>query len=82
MTHEEHQLAVFMFARVIQRITALTEALVSKGLIEADDVKAYEGLVFDQRDQSLAQFVEVAKQYEEFAEGLGIKFRLSDPSTL
>jgi hypothetical protein len=77
MTPEEHKLIVMMMAQQYQRIMALTEALISKGHLDRDDLTAYEELVRSREQDSMRQFVQIAKQYEDFAEGLGINFRFA-----
>jgi hypothetical protein len=80
MTHEEHSLVVMMMAQQYQRIMALTEALISKGLLERDDIIAYEALVHSRPQDSTRQFAQIAAQYEDFAAGLGINFRFGGSS--
>jgi hypothetical protein len=75
MTDQEHKLIVMMLSRQYQQIVALTEALISRGVLEKDDLKAYEELVLSRKEDERRRFVQIAQQYEEFAEGLGIDFR-------
>jgi hypothetical protein len=78
MTDQEHKLVVFMLAQQQQRFLALVEALKSKGLIEADDVRAYDELLFAEIDPSVRSFAAIAAQYEQYAEALGLQANLKD----
>jgi hypothetical protein len=73
MTDAEHKLMVFMFAQQLQRFMALIEALKSKGVLEPDDIMAYEQLVYAEEDRFARLFEATAVQYEDYAEGLGVQ---------
>jgi hypothetical protein len=78
MTEQEHKLVVFMLAQQQQRFMALVEALKSKGVLEADDVRAYEALLFAENVPSIRSFASIAAQYEQYAEALGLQVNLKD----
>jgi hypothetical protein len=78
MTENEHKVVVFMLAQQQQRFKALVEAPKSKGLLERDDVHAYEELLFAEIKPSVQSFSEVAAQYEQYAESLGLEVNLKD----
>jgi hypothetical protein len=78
MTLEEHKLVVFMLAQQQQRFEALVEALKSKGDLEVDDVRAYEDLLFAEKQPSVQCFSAIAAQYERYAEALGLQVNLKD----
>lgn len=79
MTEEEHKLVVFMLAQQQQRLLAIVEALKSKGILEADDLEAYDRLIHQQeRHLEMHSFVETCRQYEDFAQDLGIAVNLKD----
>jgi hypothetical protein len=64
MNEKEHKLIVFMLAQQNARLMALVEALKSKGVLETDDLRAYERLIYEQENLSPQLFAGVAIQYE------------------
>lgn len=66
MTEDEHKLVVFMLAQQQQRLLAVVEALKSNGILDADDLRAYEALLHEEKDAFRLSFVNVAQQYEKF----------------
>jgi hypothetical protein len=78
MTHEEHKLMLFMFVKQMALFRALIESLKSKGLLETDDLQAYEALIRSTDAMSKPVFDEVAGYYSGFATSLGIADQLPD----
>jgi hypothetical protein len=72
MTHDEHRLMVFMFTKQVTIFRALLEALKARGVLEPDDLMAYESLVGSQKELTSDLFESVAEQYTEFAKLLGL----------
>jgi hypothetical protein len=79
MTLEEHKLVVFMLAQQFQRLMAVVEALKAKGVLEPDDLQAYDHLIHGhERGLEMHLFSETCRQYEDFARGLGMDVNLKD----
>lgn len=80
MTPKEHSLMIFMFARQTMLIKSLVEMMKSRGVLEDDDWVAFDAFV---RNQEVAQQSKVsdavAKQYQEFAQALGVQTGLLGP---
>jgi hypothetical protein len=72
MTQDEHRLMVFMFTKQVTIFRALLEALKARGVLEPDDLMAYESLVRSQKELTSDLFESVAEQYTEFAKLLGL----------
>lgn len=78
MTEDEQKLLVFMLAQQQQRLLAVVEALKSKGILDADDLRAYEALLHEEKSTFLSSFANMAQQYEKFATALGLRVNLKD----
>lgn len=81
MTQDEHRLMVFMFTKQVTIFRALVEALKARGVLEPDDLMAYESLVGSQKELTSDLFESVAEQYTEFAKLLGLGDQLPSIST-
>jgi transcription initiation factor TFIIIB Brf1 subunit/transcription initiation factor TFIIB len=73
MTENEHRLMVFMFTRQTMLFRSLVELLKSRGVLESDDVAAFESLVVAQETSSRETLVSVVDQYSRFARELGLQ---------
>ena len=79
MNDQEHKLVVMMLAQQLQLLMVLVEALKAKGLLEPDDLQAYDLLIHNQeRHIEKHLFVHTCKQYEDYAGALGIPVNLKD----
>lgn len=76
MTHEEHKLMLYMFVKQMSLFRALLESLKAKGVLEPDDLQAYEALIRSTDEMNLPVFEEVAGYYSGFATSLGIENQL------
>jgi hypothetical protein len=75
MTPKEHSLLIFMFALQLKHFNALIEILKSRGVLDEDDLKAFDALVWEQeRGRPEGGLVDAAKaQYDLFAKALGVQ---------
>lgn len=76
MTHEEHKLMLYMFVKQMSLFRALLESLKAKGVLEPDDLQAYEALIRSSDELSQPVFDEVAGYYSSFATHFGIENQL------
>jgi hypothetical protein len=76
MTHAEHKLMLFMFVKQMSLFRALIESLRSKGLLEKDDLQAYEALIRSSDELNQSVFDQVSGYYSGFATSLGIENQL------
>ena len=76
MTHAEHKLMLFMFTKQISMFRALIESLKAKGILETDDLQAYEALIRSTDAMNASVFDEARGYYSGFATSLGIADQL------
>lgn len=72
MTKEEHQLLLMMFARQMEYITVLENVLKREGLIQSDDLPAFEAAVLSDLPARALTFQNAVEQYKKFADEVGI----------
>ena len=76
MTPEEHKLMLYMFVKQMSLFRALLESLKAKGVLEIDDLQAYEALIRSTDELGASVYREVAGYYSGFATSLGIDDQL------
>jgi len=78
MTPSEHSLMIFMFTRQALLIKALVEALKSNGILQNDDFRAFDALVWDHEAKGDERMIDAtAKRYQQYAQSLGVDLGLS-----
>jgi hypothetical protein len=78
MTENEHRLVVFMFAQQATRFKALLELLRARGILEGDDLAAFEHVVRAEMDEEI--YVEMVAEYTKAAKDFGIQDSLPKPA--
>jgi hypothetical protein len=79
MTDKEHALIVMMFTRQALYIQMLIDMLKSNGIIQGDDVPAFDSVVINDPG-SVSAFLRVTEQYHSFANQLGLELPKLPPS--
>jgi hypothetical protein len=79
MTDKEHALMKMMFTRQAMYIQMLLDMLKTNGIIQDDDVPAFDSVVINNPDSADA-FVRVTGQYSAFAKQLGLELPELPPS--
>jgi hypothetical protein len=79
MTDKEHALIMMMFTRQTMYIQMLLDMLKSNGIIQDDDIPAFDSAVTNDPD-SVAAFLRVTEQYHKFANQLRLELPKLPPS--
>jgi hypothetical protein len=79
MTENEHALMIMMFTRQTQYIQMLLDMLKSNGIIQGDDIPAFDSAVRNDPD-SVDALHRVNIQYRAFANQLGLELPKFPPS--
>ena len=79
MTDKEHALIIMMFTRQTQYIQMLLEMLKSNGIIQGDDIPAFDSVVINDPD-SVAALHRVTGQYQKFAKELHLELPKFPPT--
>jgi hypothetical protein len=78
MTHKEHLLVLTLFTKQNQFIRVLLDILKSRGILAADDARAFEFSQNVDASSNAAIFAEAKAKYLELARGLGIETGLEN----
>ncbi len=79
MTPQEHGLMLAIFTRQAMLIKALADVMRSRGIIEFDDVAAFDSVVSQQEILALPVGLRTAHLYQEVAQSLGVETGLEIP---
>jgi hypothetical protein len=79
MTDKEHALIMMMFTRQTMYIQMLLDMLKSRGVIQEDDIPAFDSAVINDPD-SVDALHRVTGQYQSFAKQLGMELPKFPPS--
>jgi len=85
MTPQEHLLMISMFARYERFIRTLVDILKSRAVVEGrpilepDDMKAYEALIFSKERETAAGLIRTQAVYREVATMFGLDIGIEPP---
>ena len=77
MNDAEHQMMILMLARIYQAVGALAEALQSREVITADDLKAFHFAALADPDQLAKSTAQAYKDYLKLAKLAGVEVSLN-----
>lgn len=80
MTDKEHALVLMMFTRQTMYIQMLLDMLKSNGIIQEDDIPAFDSAVLSDPDNAAA-FLRAITQYRSFAKELDLELPKLPPSS-
>lgn len=72
MTFKEHWVIVMMLVRQERYTLALTEILIDRGVLDKDDMKAFDALMLSNERQDPAIIRRVLAEYRAMMKGFGL----------